>query len=172
MEVPQCVTRVLADLTPHIRETLSRSRPSPTLDEAIVRMQLCGNRYTRVEHVQEGTKKVYQLMKRLAGVVKTAAPSSTAYGMVRAASVASGESCVRAGCLNPHRNGLLNVQGSAVSWSRLKNERVGLLRAMSDFDFSFIGFMFFLFSFVLGVCCGVPWVTTLPCSTAGDGAAQ
>jgi hypothetical protein len=46
---------------------------------------------------------------------------------------------LRIGCINPHRNGLLNINGTAFCWKRLTHPVTGLLHTPKEFGFSGLG---------------------------------
>ena len=124
------------------------------------RLRICSTRHGRLEGLQENTSEAYRLMCGLAGRLRRAVQGhSNSTG--RQASSGPATHLVKVGCINPHRNGLVNVQGTAVAWSRLKDPRVGLLRTMHDFNFAFLGLP----------ACRVPTDFVLPSHLGADLAA-
>ena len=100
----------------------------------------CAKRHTRLAGLQEGTTKAYRLLVALAAVVQDAyRPHHVNKEPSKRGGDAVPSPALKLACINPHRNGLLDVQGTSVVWSRLVDPSTGLVRTMKDFNFTLLG---------------------------------
>ena len=136
MRAQRQILDIKSNMSSHIENVFLNARASPALDEGVHRLRLCGSRYTRLENVRDDTRQAYHLMSQLGESVQRCAPTCSAVSLSPAV---PNDSCLRVACINPHRNGLLDVAGSAVAWYRLKDPQLGLLHTMQEFNFAFIG---------------------------------
>jgi len=111
------------------------------LTEAIQRLRRCAQRHGRLGDVRPETRSAYQLVCRLISVAEKAATKLPGHQRLHGQADARGQQghTLHIGCLNPHKNGLTNVQGTAIAWSRIKDHEVGLVRAIRDLNLSFLG---------------------------------
>ena len=122
-----------------IRDLLQCSTASKALSEAALRLRLCAQDHSQLEGVRAKTRQAYDIMVGLARVVdkevgiKDPRESGSAQQPINRAGI------IRVGSLNPHRNGLLNLQGSEVVWSRMKDLQAGLFRTVRDLNLAFLG---------------------------------
>ena len=123
-----------------VHRAFANLRASPALLEAPARLQICVQRHHRLEGLQWGTRVIFELLRQIEGSCRSS--SKHFLGQQDPAAVRSAVTqmpAVKVGYLDPHRNGLMSIRGSAVVWKRLMDKGLGLLRAMADLSCSFIG---------------------------------
>ena len=107
--------------------------------ECVTKLRTCVGVLSNLDGLPSDTVSACKLVAHLASHGISCCSERNAQSVVSPPGTVPSTQVLRVGCLNPHRNGLANVQGTAVVWKRLTDESNGLFRVLSDFSFSLLG---------------------------------
>ena len=124
-----------------LRSVLCGCHASPALAEGLHRLRQARNYLSCLDGLPENTCIAARLLLELSQVALVSSRAALSNSASNDGSPISNHPrrSLRIGCINPHRNGLMNISGSSVVWRRLKDPEVGLLRTLDDFGFSLLG---------------------------------
>ena len=132
IEIKQLLQNWIAQL--HLKELNSH-----TLTEGLIRLRRCLSTLRHHPTKHGATTAACELVASIATSVLDRFKGQVNLCPLSEADTYEDLSMLTFGCLNPGRNGLSNIAGSAVCWKRLKDARTGLLKALKDFGFCYFG---------------------------------